>query len=180
MYTLTLVRHLPTLFNARGLFQGRIDNPIELSLITPSIERTALRLHSSLSRFDNIYSSPLLRCIQTAKFVSRHVHPTIDNRLTEYDFGTLQGLSKHSLSRSQLYSWCNDFSRFSYGEPFEHFSSRIASFLADTGKPGDHNLIFTHGVVIRYLIALSKSSDPNLINQLYLPNFSLTRLQFPT
>ena len=178
MYRLSLVRHLPTIYNGKGLFQGRIDTAIEPKLITPSMKSEAKSLSRQLSKYDHIYSSPLLRCLQTASFVDPSLDLLIDERLIEYDFGSLQGLSKQLMAENQLYSWFNMFTEVDFGESFYQFSSRIDHFLLDNCKEGDHNLIFGHGVVIRYLTALSRSIDLNKMNQITSPNFSVTILDF--
>jgi alpha-ribazole phosphatase len=177
MYRLTLVRHLPTIYNSRGIFQGRIDNAIDSALITSCMKQEALNLSKRLCSYSKIYSSPLLRCLQTAAFVDPSLDPLIDNRLIEFDFGALQGLAKDSMPEKQLYLWLNFFTEVDLGESFHQFSSRINHFLLDNCKVGDHHLIFGHGVVIRYLIALSNSIDLNKINQICLPNFSVIDLQ---
>ena len=178
MYRLSLVRHLPTIYNIHGKFQGRIDNAIDPRLITPSMKTEAQSLSRQLSKYNHIYSSPLLRCLQTASFVDPSLQPLIDERLIEYDFGSLQGLAKESMTEKQLNLWFNLFTELDFGESFDQFSSRIDRFLLDNCKTGDHSLIFGHGVVIRYLTALSRSIDFNKMNQLVLPNFSVTILDF--
>ena len=81
---LILVRHGRTQANAEGRLQGRIDLPLdELGL------RQAAAIGAALRPVELIVSSPLLRARQTAAAIDAPCR--VDDRLTELDYGTLDG-----------------------------------------------------------------------------------------
>jgi uncharacterized phosphatase len=91
---LAMVRHGQTNFNAEGIIQGRMNNPLNdigrnqaLSLAQTLIEKN--------EHFDFIASSPLSRALETAYVISLTMNIDkpilVDHQFTERDFFHLDG-----------------------------------------------------------------------------------------
>jgi probable phosphoglycerate mutase len=164
------VRHLPTKFNKIKVLQGSIDNPIETTQEDfPMIENNKKIL--SNFKIDGVYSSPLLRAKQTAKLYGFD-NPIIDPNISEFNFGIFENM-KRDLFIEKNPEWDNDFSKVKFGEGFENFTKRLDSFI-DSLLSNKTYLLFTHGVVIRYLILKSLNIPYNFTNRLDVKNNSLS------
>ena len=102
-----LVRHGETKWNAVDRICGRSDVPL-----SEAGRRQAKRLAERLKpiSFDALYSSPLKRAIDTARFISERIglEPVLDDSLVELDYGqwegkTLQEIIKNDPKREK--SW---------------------------------------------------------------------------
>lgn len=84
MTTLVLIRHGRSVANARGILAGRSEG-VELD---GAGREQAYRLGDLLAgvRFAAVYTSPMLRCRQTAALAGLR-HAVVDDRLTECDYG---------------------------------------------------------------------------------------------
>lgn len=92
---LYLVRHGQTAFSARLCYSGRRDIPLtDLGRQQAQQAGQALRQ----AGVDAVWSSPLSRAADTARAISAATGApvTIDQRLTEVDYGPLEGLDRES------------------------------------------------------------------------------------
>ena len=89
---LWLVRHGRTAWNAEGRIQGQVDLPLD-EFGRQQAQHVADRLKSVAVAV--LYSSPLQRARQTAEMIGAalNLSITFDDRLKEYDFGVLSGLT---------------------------------------------------------------------------------------
>ena len=87
-----ILRHGETALNAKGVMQGRLDEPLnqsgrELAALTG---KAIKGIH-----FDRCISSPLCRARETAELVLRESGNApsmeLDDRIQEIDFGDLEG-----------------------------------------------------------------------------------------
>jgi len=108
-----LVRHGQSVFNAENRFTGWIDSPLTLAGAEEA-QRAGRRLRSSGFRFDRIYSSVLVRCVESARIIRNELGEsampiTTSWRLNERHYGALQGLSKSDLisqfGAEQVHVW---------------------------------------------------------------------------
>ena len=90
MLTIWLVRHGETDSNARGVFQGQLDVPLN-QRGEEQARIVSARLASE--RLDAVYASDLQRAARTAEIVaaSHGLPVTLDRDLRERHYGTLQG-----------------------------------------------------------------------------------------
>ena len=79
-----VIRHGQTELNSRGVLQGRSDRPLNETGIAQA-RAAAERLRDI--RFDRVYTSPLVRAVQTAQILAPDITPVIDARLIEMDYG---------------------------------------------------------------------------------------------
>jgi len=156
---LYFVRHGETDWNKKGLFQGSTD--IELNDVGRGQARDA---HDRLLRkgisFEKVYSSPLVRAIETAKIISGKDEKeiVIDDRIKEMTFGDLEGTDYYEIKKTHglLFKEPSSYVPTCGEESYEHILDRTKSFLDDIiaeYKDKDGNiLIQTHGAAIRALL----------------------------
>ena len=147
---LWLVRHGATDWSEAGRFNGWTD--VSLNELGRR-QSELLRDHLRATEFDGIWSSDLVRAIETASLAAGDA--VADRRLREIDFGALEGLTWAECPahvREALVA----FEGFEApgGESVSRLSDRVLEFV-DGLSHGDH-LVFTHGGVIR---VLSRGAD---------------------
>ena len=105
-----LARHGETKWNAENRICGRSDVPL-----SEAGRRQAKRLAERLKpiSFDALYSSPLKRAIDTARFISERIglEPVVDDRLVELDYGQWEGKTLQEVMKSNpktLRAWQAD------------------------------------------------------------------------
>jgi len=90
MKTFYFLRHGQTDYNARDLFQGRVDQPLNPKGIKEA-EYTASLVKDMNLHFDYVISSPSLRAQQTCRIVSGCTDIRRDERLYEIAYGSYEG-----------------------------------------------------------------------------------------
>lgn len=144
--TLFLVRHGATDWTEAGRFNGVTDVPLNE---TGRDQARRLKEVSSSMRFTSVWSSDLVRSIETAELSIGSVGR--DPRLRELDFGDLEGRTWDECPpavQEELIAF--DGFAAPGGESVAGLAERVQNFLGELG-PGDH-LLFTHGGVIRLLL----------------------------
>jgi probable phosphoglycerate mutase len=148
MIRVWLVRHGETQWNAEHRFQGVSD----IALTDRGREQAAeLALRIGDRSFDTVWSSDLIRAVETARIVFGE--PTIDVRLRELDFGDIDGLRWSDLS-DEVRESLLEFKDFvaPNGESVAAMYDRIAPFMDELAH-GDH-VVVTHGGVVRMVSEL--------------------------
>ena len=84
---LTFMRHAQTDSNTKGIWQGKIDNPINNFGI-----REANKLNKKISIYDEYISSPLKRTQQTLNLVTKN-NFQLSSSLVEIDLGNWEGMT---------------------------------------------------------------------------------------
>lgn len=105
---------------------------------------------------DAVISSPLDRCLETAKILYPDLSPMIFDGLIEYDFGEFEGKTAEELKENKEFTeWLagGREAEAPFGESNEKFSKRVCSTFADIVdgiiKSGVGDVaIITHGGVI--------------------------------
>src|SRR5688572_2831663 len=93
---LLIARHGQTKHNLDHRYQGQIDAPLNET----GVEQAAqLADRLSAEKVDVLYSSDLLRCVQTAELVAKKNRVDInkDERLRELSFGEWEGMSYNEI-----------------------------------------------------------------------------------
>ncbi len=185
--TLIFLRHGQSIGNANRSLLGHTD----LGLSERGRRQAELAVRSvKLRKIDKIYSSDLIRAIQTAEpsaaALGLAVHPTSDFR--EIFLGDWEGISCKQLAEANDPLYCIDFKqRFGYfrapnGESAEEVGERIykaAQKYAEANE-GKTLLIACHAAAIRALCARTLGLDrEGLSKELDFPaNASLTTLEY--
>ena len=146
-----LIRHGQTELNHRRVVQGRSDYPLNESGIAQAQEAAA-KLRGVF--FDAVYTSPLIRAVQTARILAPALEPVVDERLIDMDYGPLEGTRIDAMS-SEAVAYFRDFLHKSAPEGMEQISAvarRAGAFLEDRCKAGGNLLVVTHAIVIKRML----------------------------
>ena len=126
------------------------------------------RIEKHLPQVDEIFSSPLKRCLTLAEHLAVMTEVKVDSRLTEMHFGRWQGHNWDDIPRTEIDTWADNF--FDYqgheGESVMDLRTRVAGFL-DELDGNQNQLIVSHAGVIRSAIALRTNSDERQIQVAY-------------
>lgn len=169
-----VIRHGETDWNKNHRFQGRTD--IKLNDLG---REQAARLRPLLQQLqiESVYSSPLLRALETAEIATQDIRVTIqkDERLQETNIGDAEGLTMDELllkyGDDSLLKWRSyderllDFS-FPNGESKREMMYRVRQAFLDIAQNSNRNsiAIFAHGMVMRgltYIFSEGKGWDLN-------------------
>lgn len=149
MALITLLRHGQTAANARGLLQGRVDNPLD------DLGRAQARAAADLlAPVDRVISSPLARAHQTADAFHRRVE--VDERWVELDYGDWDGRPMRDVPPEVWNRWRTDLDvRPPGGETLVELGHRVRQALEELAR-GDlpaHTLIVSHVSPIKAAVA---------------------------
>ena len=156
MVELYIVRHGETDTNSEVRINGMSTNmPLNAKGIK-QIETLAKNI--DINQFDEVYSSPMKRALQTAEILNNGVHEIKqDDRLFEADYGSWDGLKEEELIVKYPDAFDeNGFLLPTYtkyaknAEEYSHVYQRIESFMDEMGQKGDEKiLVVCHGFVSR-------------------------------
>lgn len=149
-----IIRHGQTETNKKRALQGRSDRPLN-----DEGRRQAEILGAYFAqkgiRFDTVYSSPLVRAIETAKLVAgEDAEVRIEPQIIEMDYGPYEGVSLID-PPPEIITFFKDFAHNPAPEgmePLAEVQSRMGAFvdsIAGEGA-GDRNvLISTHAIAMK-------------------------------
>lgn len=156
-----IIRHGKTDFNKANILQGRSDYPLNEEGIKQAKE-TAEMLKGV--KFDHVFSSPLIRAIQTAELIAPDNMIKVDRRLIEMDYGRYEGTDLNNMP-VELKIFFSDFINnptLEGMEPLQDVVKRTGEFLEETKTIEGNILISTHAIamkgILEYLTPLSKGS----------------------
>lgn len=150
------VRHGESEANVRGVFAGQRDD----SALTEEGKKQALITAQKIKEDhmvpNRIISSPLRRALETASIIADEIgidsrDIEIDDRITEYDMGTLTGTPLHVISSIALAS-------ADEAEDTESFKQRVAECIRNI--PDDESvLLVSHAGVGRVLETIKNGME---------------------
>jgi alpha-ribazole phosphatase len=181
---LILVRHGQTEWHAEGRHVGRADIPLD-DTGHQQAELVARRLTES--DIDAVFSSPLARCLETARPVaeSHGLEIATDNRLQELDFGEWSGQTYTSIASEHgniVDRWSRDPDSLTPpgGETLRQVRERTVSWLE--GAWEDYTwktlLVSSHSTPIRIIVSHLIGIPFNGIFSLSLAPASITSLTY--
>ena len=157
-YIIHFIRHGMTKGNVNGQYVGILDIPV--------CEEGIKKLNELKSSFkypnvQEIYSSPLIRCIKTAEIIYPNQKCNIIDDLRECDFGDWEGKTPSELNDNPLYhQWIKQSGEIAppNGESWTDFYKRICKAFeliveSMMRRKVTETAIFTHGVVIMTLLS---------------------------
>ena len=162
---LYLVRHGATEYNDLGVYFGKTDCPLNGEGI---LQGKALGYSLAGIHFDEIYTSPMKRCLDTARFITTEKNPVVLNALKELDFGVWEGLNYKQCM--ELYpkvftEWSSNLKNTAppEGEHYLDFYERIREFCFNklSGK-AESILIVAHKGVLQMLASILLAGDDSL------------------
>lgn len=155
---IALIRHGRTEWNAQGRVQGSIETDLSAE------GRAILAARRIPAPFDTAraFASPQKRARQTAEILG--LHPTLDARLREQNWGIWEGLSRAEM-RTRYGEDCFDKAgiglafRPPEGEANFELVARVKSFLLDVAHEGSTAVAIAHMGVLRAAFALGSGWD---------------------
>lgn len=173
-----ITRHGETLWNIEGKFQGSQNS----DLSERGVEN-AKKLGKSLASidFDRIYSSPLGRAFETAKYIrgDKDTEIVVKNSLKEMSFGIWEGMENSKVEElypeEKHYFWNEPhmYSPVEGGESYQELIERASNVLNEIieNESGENILIVAHAAVIKAMFIGIKNlqledfwSPPFLVN----------------
>ena len=161
---LWLIRHGETDWNVEGRWQGQTPHAPPLNAAgRAQSEALAKQLNSHV--FDAIYSSDLLRAIQTAEIVGTKLglRVRVEPRLREVNQGEWEGMLGSDIARSYPAEWAarerNTLNaRPPGGESVVEVAARAWAAAADITRqhPGGVVLVVSHGLLLATLICKAR------------------------
>ncbi len=180
---LFIIRHGETEWNFTGRVQGHAQTELNATGHRQA-KYLAERLDGS---FSAIYSSDLIRTIQTAIPLAKQTGLGIrtDPRWREIDVGEGQGLSGEEV-RTQWPEFFRqreiDFvrARWPGGEDFADVIAKVEDALQDLIKahPGEDLAIFTHGGSARAALCVACGGDDSVFQTVNMPNTALSIIEW--
>ncbi len=159
-YKIHLIRHALTSENTEGKYIGQTDvNASEEGLAQI---KALMEDGEGYPEADVVISSPLKRCIQTAKLIYPNKEPVIMENLREYDFGEFEGCTADELKDLDSFkTWLSGKepdTPVPFGESQTEFGNRICScfvkIIEGIIKSGTNStVVITHGGIIMSLMA---------------------------
>ncbi len=156
-YNIYLIRHGITEANLKGQYAGVLDIPV-----CEEGEKKLYQLKNDFQypEIEECYSSPLCRCVRTAKIIYPNIKPIIKESLKEWDFGEWEGKTTNELLKDDRYvNWVknNRTDPTPGGESGIKFTERVCrafeEIVESLVKRGITSAgIFTHGGVIMNLL----------------------------
>jgi alpha-ribazole phosphatase len=179
-----LLRHGETEWNAANRICGRSDVPL-----SEAGRRQAKRLAERLKpiSFEALYSSPLKRAIETARFISERIglEPVVDDRLVELDYGQWEGKTLEEIMKNDpktLRAWEADPGRVTPpgGESGLEAQQRVVHFLDSLAAKHRKSqvAVVLHKTVCRLAICYVLGMPPSdYRRRLILENAALSIIQ---
>ena len=146
-----IIRHGQTEMNSRQVLQGRSDYALNEVGVAQAMA-AAKRLRDVA--FSQVYASPLVRAVQTAQLVVPDIHPVIDERLIEMDYGPYEGTDLTRLP-PEIITFFRDFVHNPAPEgmePLNSVVSRAGAFLEEIRDVEGNILISTHAIAMKGLL----------------------------
>jgi broad specificity phosphatase PhoE len=180
--TIYLVRHGQTALNAEGRFRGRRDVPLDDRGFVQAADASHQLMGTGVKA---VYTSPLLRCVQTAEFIAHAcgVRITRTEDLIDLDHGTWEGLTPEEAAGRDSEA----FERFRQdprnaaapgGEQMADVEARVLAalrWMADQHEE-DSVAAVSHEIPIRLVIASLARIKGEAFWGVVVPTGSVTRI----
>ncbi len=167
-----VMRHGTTVWNEKRITQGRSQNRLSKNgkLL---VEEVAKKYKDT--KFDVIFSSPLMRTIQTSNIINKYHNTPIvkDERLIEINQGIFTGKSKFNLTdEEKKQKFARD--KKCGMESFQSVYKRVENFVKDLkqNKKYDNVLIITHNVNASFIADIFNNIEVDFNNDKHSKNFN--------
>ena len=146
-----IIRHGRTELNKANVLQGRSNYPLNDEGIRQA-ENASEMLKGT--EFSHVFSSPLIRAVQTAEIVAPHMEITVDDRLIEMDYGQYEGTDLTDMP-PEIKTFFSDFihNPAPVGmEPLQEVVRRTGEFLEEISELEGDILISTHAIAMKGIL----------------------------
>jgi ribonuclease H / adenosylcobalamin/alpha-ribazole phosphatase len=163
-HTVTLVRHGQTESSARLAYSGRSDIPLTVAGREQALE-AARRLAGA--GVDAVITSPLMRARDTAQAIAEATGAplTVDERLTEVDYGAFEGLDR-AAARERIGAAFDAWRADPFGapvpgmEPLTDALERARAAVRAALAAHDHPVIVGHQGILRIVLVALGQMQP--------------------
>lgn len=184
MTTLYLIRHGTTDGNTAGIFQGRVDYPLN-DMGHQQGEYLARRFESV--QLDAVYTSPLIRARQTAEYLCRGsgLDPIPEPGVMEISAGRLDGRAQEENRRDfpdQMDLLLEDIAKFhppegeSIQEVYDRVREAITRIVAE--NPGRTVAIVAHGMALMTYNNLMHGIPRDRLQRLMMTNMAVSTVHY--
>ena len=147
-----IIRHGQTEKNRANVLQGRSDIPLNDSGRQQAEEVRDQFIKAGI-HFDLVYTSPLIRAVQTAAIIAEGIPQLKDDRLIEMDYGPYEGMDLANPAPEVL-EFFRDFVHNPAPngmEPLQAIVVRLGSFLEEIREEAAERniLISTHAIAMK-------------------------------
>lgn len=146
-----IIRHGRTELNKANVLQWRSNYPLNDEGIRQAEE--AAKMLESIE-FDYVYSSPLIRAVQTAEIVAPNKEIRLNERLIEMDYGQYEGTDLRKMPE-EIRIFFNDFVHNPAPdsmEPLAEVVKRTGAFLEEIRNIKGNILISTHAIAMKGIL----------------------------
>lgn len=161
-----LVRHGETEHNLLGM-KGIVGNDAPLNVTGQNQAGVAATICGPYQT-GKIYSSPFIRCIQTANVIAAQIgtQPSVDERLKEFDMGDWAQLPSEQTKQLLIENdaWEYSPAKFDFrvpgGESWHDVVDRCREFLEEV-KHSSHeaSVVVSHNATLRAIVGLMRGKD---------------------
>ncbi|KWX86597.1 phosphoglycerate kinase [Paenibacillus riograndensis] len=148
MTTIGLIRHGSTAWNKEGRIQGHTDNPLDEEGLQ---QAAAIAERLSGEQWDYIYSSDLLRAVQTAEVIAKRLGIPIAGQVPgvrEMNGGLIEGTTEDERVQRWGSGWKSMDMGLESDESGQQRGSRAIEEMA-ARHPGKRILLVSHGAILR-------------------------------
>ena len=145
-----LIRHGETDRNKARVLQGRSDAPLNETGIAQAKEAARFLKERGIV-FSRVFSSPLIRAVETARILAPDLHPELDDRLLEMDYGPYEGMDL-TCPAPEITVFFRDFVHQPAPDGMEQLSAvtgRMGAFLEEIRDLPGNILISTHAIAMK-------------------------------
>jgi alpha-ribazole phosphatase len=160
----TLIRHsMPRI--APGICYGRLDVAVDGSADEQILSELASEDGVQGARC--VWSSPAVRCRGLAEAIARFRSAplSVDDRLSELDFGAWEGQAWATIDRVELDRWAASVLTFAPpgGESGADLIARVRDFHSDLRRAREDCVVVSHGGPLKVLLALLRDKPIDLL-----------------
>ena len=166
---LYIIRHGQTEMNSRHVLQGRSDFALNEADFAQARE-AAGKLRGV--RFDRVYSSPLLRAVQTAGQIAPGAEILIDERLIEMDYGPYEGADLTNPA-PEIVTFFSDFVHNPAPKGMEQLVqvvARTGAFVEEVKGLPSNILVSTHAIAMKGILEYLTPSSQGAYWSTYIGN----------
>ncbi|MGN0522122.1 MAG: histidine phosphatase family protein [Eubacterium sp.] len=157
-YTIYLFRHGITKGNLNAQYIGHTDLPLTMDSVS---QLKSIRAKEHYPKVDAVFSSPLKRCVESAKIMFDNKNVITIDDFIEYNFGEFEGMTAEDLKDNEDFkAWLHGDinARPPFGESNAEFAQRICAafekIVDGCIKTGTQNIaIVGHAGVIMTILA---------------------------
>jgi len=168
-----VIRHGETFENASNCLVGRIDSDLTSEGIN---QASIVKDKFKDKKIDLIVSSPLKRCVETAKIISNNrIKIELDDRLLGRDHGEFTGMHKSKVNFDDYWNY-NKNIKYEQAENVVDLYNRVKELILSLKEQySDKNIILvTHSGVIRVMYYYFNGiPDDGLLGEIEIENCSV-------